>query len=106
MIAFAHAQQPSVIDRRRRDADRVREVRGRMSAAYCAIFGRFMRQVVDGHEVQFIVHTTERGRDVWHRWTMVPCRQDEDAVYVAVTLEESFSVLKPGDAQMASLSTD
>jgi hypothetical protein len=104
MIAFAHAQQPSAIDRHHRDADRVREVRRRMCAAYCAVFGRFMRQAVDGDEVQFIVHTKERGRDVWHRWTMVPIRQDEEAVYVSVTLEESFSIFEPDDAQVAALS--
>ena len=104
MIAFAHAQQPSLIDRHRRDADRVREVRGRMSAEYCAIYGRFIRQAVDGVEVRFVIRAVEQGRDVWHRWTMVPIRQDEEAVYVAVTLEESFSDFDPDHAQVASLS--
>lgn len=104
MIAFAHAQQPSVLDRRRRNANRVQEVRSRMSAEYCAIYGQFIRQAVDGDEVRFIVHTKERGRDVWHRWTMVPIRQDEEAVYVAVTLEESFSPPEPDATQVASLS--
>lgn len=105
MIAFAHAQQPSVIDRRRRrDANRVQEVRSRMSAEYCTIYGNFIRQAVDGVEVRFVVRAVERGQDVWHRWTMVPIRQDEEAVYVAVTLEESFSDFDPDDAQVASLS--
>ncbi len=106
MIAFAHAQQPSVIDHGCRDANRVRKVRGRMSAEYRAVYGQLIRQAVDGDEVQFVVQTKERGRDVWHRWTMVPIRQDEEAVYVEVTLEESFSVLEPDDAPVASLSTE
>lgn len=106
MIAFADPQQQSVIDRRQRNANRVREVRSRMSAEYRAVYGQLIRQAVDGDEVQFVVHTKERGRDAWHRWTMVPIRQDKEAVYVDVTLEESFSALKPDDAQVALLSTD